>query len=34
MPGIILQQYEKWLKGDKTAWREWDIKKQKKNSNR
>jgi hypothetical protein len=25
MSGTILRQYEKWLKGDKTAWREWEI---------
>ena len=34
MSGTILRQYEKWLKGDKTAWREWETEKRKKNNSR
>jgi hypothetical protein len=26
MSGIILRYYDKWSHGDKTAWREWEIK--------
>ena len=26
MSGLILRYYVKWLRGDKTAWREWEIK--------
>jgi hypothetical protein len=34
MSGSILRQYEKWLKGDKTAWRDWEIEKRKKYNSR
>ena len=34
MSGIILRQYEKWLKGNKTAWREWEIQFRKENNSR
>jgi hypothetical protein len=34
MSGVILRQYEKWLKGDKTSWREWEIERRKKNNSR
>lgn len=34
MSGAIFGQYELWLKGDKTAWREWEIKMQRKNNSR
>lgn len=34
MSSIILRQYEKWLKGDKTAWREWERNFRKENKSR